>query len=141
MKKYLKTMIVDDEEVAADLLEIMLNKLGVKNIATASTGRQALDMFDESLKNGSPYSLVFLDIMMPEMNGQEILKQMRSAEKEAGIASFDRSTIIMTTALTSTDAMVEAIFEGDCSDYLVKPVSSEYLREMLANNGFISVSR
>jgi len=141
MKKYLKTMIVDDEEVAADLLEIMLNKLGVKNIATASTGRQALDMFDDCLKSGSPYSLVFLDIMMPEMNGQEILKQMRSAEKEAGIASFDRSTIIMTTALTSTDAMVEAIFEGDCSDYLVKPVSSEYLREMLANNGFISVSR
>ena len=141
MKKYLKTMIVDDEEVAADLLEIMLNKLGVKNIAIASTGRQALDMFDDCLKSGSPYSLVFLDIMMPEMNGQEILKQMRSAEKEAGIASFDRSTIIMTTALTSTDAMVEAIFEGDCSDYLVKPVSSEYLREMLANNGFISVSR
>ena len=141
MKKYLKTMIVDDEEVAADLLEIMLNKLGIKNIATASTGRQALDMFDDCLKSGSPYSLVFLDIMMPEMNGQEILKQMRSAEKEAGIASFDRSTIIMTTALTSTDAMVEAIFEGDCSDYLVKPVSSEYLREMLANNGFISVSR
>ena len=141
MKKYLKTMIVDDEEVAADLLEIMLNKLGVKNIATASTGRQALDMFDDCLKSGYPYSLVFLDIMMPEMNGQEILKQMRSAEKEAGIASFDRSTIIMTTALTSTDAMVEAIFEGDCSDYLVKPVSSEYLREMLANNGFISVSR
>jgi len=141
MKKYLKTMIVDDEEVAADLLEIMLNKLGVKNIAIASTGRQALDMFDDCLKSGSPYSLVFLDIMMPEMNGQEILKQMRSAEKEAGIASGDRSTIIMTTALTSTDAMVEAIFEGDCSDYLVKPVSSEYLREMLANNGFISVSR
>ena len=141
MIKDLKTMIVDDEEVAADLLEIMLNKLGVKNIATASTGRQALDMFDDCLKSGSPYSLVFLDIMMPEMNGQEILKQMRSAEKEAGIASFDRSTIIMTTALTSTDAMVEAIFEGDCSDYLVKPVSSEYLREMLANNGFISVSR
>jgi len=137
MKKDLKTMIVEDEEVAADLLEIMLNKLGVKNIAMASTGRQALDMFDESLKNGSPYSLVFLDIMMPEMNGQEILKQMRSAEKEAGMASCDRSTIIMTTALTSTDAMVEAIFEGDCSDYLVKPVSSEYLREMLVNNGFI----
>jgi two-component system chemotaxis response regulator CheY len=62
---------------------------------------------------------------------------MRSAESQAGLATGDRAKIIMTTALTSTNSMVEAIFDGDCNDYLVKPVTHEYLREILQRYGVI----
>ena len=41
----------------------------------------------------------------------------------------------MTTALSSSDSMIEALFDGDCNDYLVKPISSGYLKEMLVKMG------
>jgi len=138
MNKELKTMIVDDEEVSADLLEIMLNRLGIREIVKATTGRQAIEMFETGLKNGAPFALVFLDIIMPGMDGQVALKHMRAAEKEEGISAADKAVIIMTTALTTTDAMIEALFEGDCNDYLVKPIGPAYLREILANKGIIA---
>jgi two-component system, chemotaxis family, chemotaxis protein CheY len=141
MSSELKTMIIDDEEVAADLLEIMLNRQGIREIVKATSGREAIDIFEEGLRIGSPYSLVFLDIIMPEMDGQLTLKHLRAAEREWGIADAEKAVIIMTTALTTTDAMIEALFDGDCSDYLVKPIGSSYLGEMLANKGFIAAPR
>jgi two-component system chemotaxis response regulator CheY len=137
MDRGLKAMIVDDEEVAAELLEIMLNRLGISEIVSVTNGMDAVETFTSAIRCDSPYTLVFLDIMMPEMDGQEILKRMRSAEHKAGLAFGDRAKIIMTTALTSTNSMVEAIFDGDCNDYLVKPLTHEYLREMLQRNGVI----
>lgn len=138
MNKELKTMIVDDEEVTADLLEIMLNRLGIREIAKATTGRKAIEMFESGLKSGSPYALVFLDIIMPEMDGLVVLKHLRAAEKEQGISTADKSVIIMTTALTTADTMIEALFEGDCTDYLVKPIGPAYLGEMLGKNGIFA---
>jgi two-component system, chemotaxis family, chemotaxis protein CheY len=138
MKRALKTMIVDDEEIAAELLEIMLNRVCIREIKMAKTGREAINMFAAGLKDGSPYALVFLDILMPEIDGLEVLKQLRSAEEEGDIAAADRAVIIMTTALTTADTMIEALFDGDCNDYLVKPIGPVYLEEMLAKNGLIA---
>jgi two-component system chemotaxis response regulator CheY len=140
MKKELKTIIVDDDEVFAKLLEFTLNGLGIQEIVKAMTGRQAIEIFETGLKSGSPYGLVFLDIIMPGMDGQETLKHMRAAEKEAGIAAADKAAIIMTTAVSTSEAMIEALIEGDSTDYLVKPIEPGYLREMLANNGIIAKS-
>ena len=83
MNKELKTLIVEDEEVSADILEITLNRLGIREITKATTGRQAIGMFETALQNGAPFALVFLDIIMPGMDGQETLKHLRAAEKEA----------------------------------------------------------
>jgi two-component system chemotaxis response regulator CheY len=138
MNKELKCMIVEDEEVAADLLEIMLNKQGIQEIVKATTGHQALEIFENGLENGAPFALVFLDIIMPGMDGQETLKHLRATEDEKGIAAADKAVIIMTTALTTADAMIEALFEGNCTDYLVKPIGPAYLMEMLGSYGILA---
>ncbi len=137
MLKEVKTLIVDDEEVAADVLEIMLNRLGIGDTALAASGELGIELFAAALESGSPYRLVFLDILMPGMDGQETLKRLRKAEKEAGMSEAGRAVIIMTTALSTTEAMLEALLEGDCNDYLVKPVSPDYLKQMLGKNGIM----
>jgi two-component system chemotaxis response regulator CheY len=63
---------------------------------------------------------------------------MRTGGKEGGIAADDQAVIIMTTSLTTADAMIEALFDDDCNDYLVKPIGPAYLGKMLANKGFIA---
>ncbi|BCS52345.1 hypothetical protein GSbR_15960 [Geobacter sp. SVR] len=74
---------------------------------------------------------------MPEMDGQEALKRIRALEREAGIAGNGKATIIMASSLHSTEDMVQALIEGDCSDYLVKPFGDDELRGMLIRYGFV----
>lgn len=140
MQNELKTMIVDDDEVSANLLEFTLNSLGIREIVMITSGRKAIEAFEAGIKSGSPYALVFLDIIMPGMDGQGTLKYMRAAEKEEGIATADKAVIIMSTSVSSTDAMVEALLEGDSSDYLVKPIDPGYIKEILIKHGIIAKS-
>lgn len=138
MKRGNKTLVVDDDAMIAETMEIMLNIQGITDITTAGTGIQALNCFQEALRAGTPFPLVFLDIVMPEMDGQEALKRIRALELEAGITGDDRSIIIMTTSLSSPEDMIEALIEGDCTDFMVKPVEEGNLHGMLAKYGFVA---
>jgi two-component system, chemotaxis family, chemotaxis protein CheY len=137
MQQVHKVLIVDDSALQADMLNSLLIDLGFKNVATAINGVQALEYFEEALLNGSAYSLVFLDIVMPEMNGQEALKRMRALEKVAGTGKNNKTTIIMTTSLNSPEDMITALIENDCTDYIVKPVDENLLKSMLVKYGLI----
>ena len=79
------------------LLQAILAPHGACHVAVG--GREALEAFKMALKDKQPYNLICLDIMMPEMDGQEVLKEIRRTEDELGISGCDRAKIIMTTAL------------------------------------------
>lgn len=134
MKRERKTLVVDDDVFIGSKMELMLNLLGISDVTRAVNGLQATELFERALREATPYTLVFLDIIMPEMDGQAALKRMRAMEKEAGVSGADRSIIIMTTSLGSPNDMMEALFEGDCTDYLVKPVDEAALQGMLARH-------
>jgi two-component system chemotaxis response regulator CheY len=130
----MKCLIVEDNEFLRTQTEFFLD--GLAEIATAGNGREAVDLFTNALAERNPFDLVLLDVMMPEMDGQQALKLMRQAEKQSGGAA-KKAVIIMTTALSSVDAMQEALLEGDCTDYLVKPVRRDDLVALLNRNGLI----
>lgn len=136
MKRESKALIVDDSAAVLGMMQEMLEACGIVEVTEAVDGVQALSQFEEALRAGKGYPLVFLDIVMPVLNGQETLKRMRRMEKEAGIAANDRAIIIMVTALHSTDDMIRAIIDGDCNDYLVKPFEQEHLQDMLVTYNF-----
>lgn len=134
MNRTIKTLVVDDSDLQADILESALNDLGITDIAKAVNGADAVQQFESALTGEAPYSLVFLDIVMPEMDGQEALKRLRTLERDSGISGKARTTIIMTTSLDSPADMIEALIEGDCNDYIVKPVERDNLRTILIKN-------
>lgn len=136
MNRETKTLIVDDSPTALQMMGHMLNKCGLADITEAKDGMLALKRFERELLVGTRYSLVFLDIVMPVLDGQETLKLMRAMEADAGVKAEDRAVIIMATSLSSTGDMMEALIDGDCSDYLVKPFGAEDLRGMLIKHDF-----
>ena len=138
MKREIKALIVDDSKSVLAMMERMLKKLGIPDVKKAGNGLHAAKFFEEALEEGEPYSLVFLDIVMPVMNGQEALKLIRTMEKNAGITRDNQATIIMISSLHSPSDMIDALLYGDCSDFLVKPFEFEDLRGMLTKYNVVT---
>ena len=138
MRQGLRALVVDDVESNALLLEIMLNNLGISDVSSAYDGPRAITMFDEALQAEAPYSLVLLDFIMPRMEGEAVVTHLRSKEMERGIAKADKAAIIMVTSLDSSADIMYTMSHCDCNDYIVKPVTPEMLRSVLAAQGILA---
>jgi two-component system response regulator RegX3 len=106
-----KILIVEDEDSVLDPLELLLTKEGF-SIETARNGREGLDKFSKV----SP-DLVLLDIMLPEVSGTEVCRQIR--------AKSNVPIIMLTAKDTEVDKVVGLELGAD--DYIVKPYSKAEL--------------
>ena len=88
-------------------------------------------------RSGHPYDLVLLDIMMPGIDGQEALRQIRGWEEEQGISLGRGTKIIMTTCLDDPRNVLGA-FQRGCESYLVKPIDREKLMGEIRKLGLIA---
>ena len=134
----MKTLIVDDEGANRELLKYILQPYG--ECIKAEDGVEGVALFKTHLDSGKPFDLVLLDIMMPNMDGQEALLKIRRMEKEVyGISlnSKDYSFIIMQTALDDPKHLVNAYFKGKCNGYITKPITREVLLEKLKKHNLI----
>jgi two-component system, chemotaxis family, chemotaxis protein CheY len=124
----MKTLIVEDDFTSRILLQGILQTYGTCHVCV--NGREAVDAFKTSLADKDPYNLICLDIMMPEMDGQTALKNIRAIEEAAGISPSEGCKIIMTTALDDKKNIMNA-FREQCDIYLVKPIDKAKLVESL----------
>jgi len=126
----MRSLVVDDDSFGRELLTHFLTEYA-ESIDTAQDGAEAVRLFNQALQDGQPYRFICLDILMPVMNGQEALKQMRELERDVGVGKQQEAIIIMTTALSSVEEIQKAIWQGDCNNYLVKPISQADLVALL----------
>lgn len=131
----MKTLIVEDDFTSRLFLQEMLKKFGPVDIAV--NGKESVDAVHASLASGAHYDLILLDIMMPEMNGQEALRHLRKAEETAGLIVGRGAKVIMTTALSDKDNIMEA-FRREADGYMVKPVDKNKLLEKLRELGLLA---
>ncbi|MFI5378339.1 MAG: response regulator [Tepidisphaerales bacterium] len=124
----MKTLIVEDDFTSRLLLQELLKSYGPSHVAV--NGREAVEAVRLALEAGEPYELICLDIMMPELDGQEALRQIREQEEAMGILSSDGAKIVMTTALGDVKN-VSAAYHSLCDAYLTKPIQKAKLLEEL----------
>jgi len=131
----MKTLIVEDDFTSRLLLQEILKHHGPAHVAV--DGKEAVEAVSAALESGEPYDLVCIDIMMPEMDGQQALKQIRALEEAKGILSTDGAKIIMTTALGDMKNVMTA-FSGLADSYLVKPIDKAKLLDQVREFKLIS---
>ena len=131
----MKTLIVEDDFTSRLLLQEILKSYGP--CQTAVNGRKAVEVVQEALEEGEPFDLVCLDIMMPEMDGQQALEMIRNLEESSGIPSNEGAKIVMTTALADMKNVMAA-HRNLCDAYLAKPVDKARLLEELRKLGLVS---
>lgn len=125
----MKALIAEDDFASRKVLQKFLAEFGDCDVAV--NGKEAVQAYAMAMAENEPYDLVCLDIMMPEMDGQEVLKRIRESERAHGITQQQEVKIIMTTALDSPHEVVEAYYRGGCTAYLVKPIQRRKLLETL----------
>jgi len=130
----MKSLVVDDDFFCRRILQTILSGYGETHVAV--DGKEALFAFEQAHAEEAPYDVICLDIMMPEMDGQEVLKTIRELEVKKNIFGSDSVKIIMTTALDDKENIKQA-FREQCESYLIKPISKSKLLKILTDFGLI----
>jgi two-component system chemotaxis response regulator CheY len=126
-----KTLVVDDELTSRELLANILKAYGP--VDTAADGLEGLKAYNLALGR-EPYDLIMLDIMLPRMDGQQVLKSIRRIEQERGLVGPDQVKIVMISALGDFSNVSQA-FASACTSYMTKPILADKVRAELARLG------
>ena len=102
----LQVLVVDDELTICDTLKLFLKHLGINHVRAVHNGEEALKEIEST-----PFDYVFMDLMMPKINGMEVLKK---------INEYDQPTsVIIMTGYPSMEVVIDAMHHG-ASDFLVQ---------------------
>jgi two-component system, chemotaxis family, chemotaxis protein CheY len=130
----MKTLIVEDDFTSRLLLQELLKPYGSSHVAV--NGKEAVEAVRLALRQGEPYDLICMDIMMPEMDGQEALKEIRACEDQSGLPLEQQAKIVMTTALGDVKNVMAA-YSSLCDGYLTKPIHKDELLKTLIACGLL----
>lgn len=132
----MKILVAEDDFASRNFLQFLLRKYGDVDIAV--NGMEALDVFGEALREGEPYEIIFMDIMMPEKDGLEAASDIREMERAHKVAPANEVKIIMATALSDVKTVFKAYNKSEATDYIVKPFTVEVVTAKLVEMGIIN---
>jgi two-component system chemotaxis response regulator CheY len=131
----MRILLVEDDFGSRRLMQKLLADYG--DCDAVVDGEEALEAFRLAWEDNNPYDAIFLDIMIPKIDGQMTLKKIREMEKQIGINQMDESKVIMTTMMDDPKNVIEAYSKGGASSYLVKPVDKDKINQELVKVGLI----
>ncbi len=130
----MKILLAEDDFATRKFMDKQLSQYGECDVMV--DGEEAVDAFMMALEDDEPYDLVCLDVMMPVMDGYQVLKAIRGIEAQRGIPKKNSVKVIMTTALND-ERNVKLAFELGCEAYVGKPIDVEKFEKVLNKLGLI----
>ncbi len=130
----MKILLAEDDFASRKFMDKQLSRYGECDVMV--DGEEAVDAFMMALEDGEPYDLACLDVMMPVMDGYQVLKAIRDIEAQKGIPKSKRVKVIMTTALND-ERNVKMAFELGCEAYAGKQIDVEKFEKVLTKLGLI----
>ena len=124
-------LIVDDQKLNTDMLRSLLEAIGyTHNVDTADDGDTALAMIDERYKKGEPkYDVVFMDVQMKRLNGDEATQELRHTEFKEGRSP----THVIGLSAYANDTTREKCLAMGMNAYCFKPMQISTLRDVLSS--------
>jgi CheY-like chemotaxis protein len=129
----LRVLLCDDNAVNQKVAQRLLQQMGYQ-AALAGNGLEALAAIDRQ-----SYDLVFMDVMMPEMNGLEATRVIRERQKEPGrFPNYKSPVIIVAMTANAMQGDKEKCLSAGMDDYLSKPVRLEDVRKIIERWGAVA---
>jgi two-component system chemotaxis response regulator CheY len=114
----MKILVVDDESVSRRKMQQIMKSFG--DCVAVASGAEAVAAFKEAWDRWAPFDVITLDVCMPDMDGTEVLFEIRRMEAAHDVFAQNRVKIIMVTAQSDKSTVVTSIQAG-CDDYVIKP--------------------
>lgn len=125
----MKALIAEDHLLSSQLLKGLLGPFFDCDVA--ANGQEAIDSFLVGHEAKSPYHVIFLDIMMPGVDGLMALQYIRAMEQAMKIPHDLGVKVIMTTALDDVVTVMKSFGECRADSYIIKPLSKQKLLQEL----------
>ncbi len=123
----LRILLCDDNAINQKVAMRILQQLGYEPDLT-SNGREALEAIDRK-----PYDLIFMDVMMPEMDGLEATRAIREFQKAGGKTNFNSRIVIVAMTAQAMQGDREKCIAAGMDDYLAKPIRPKDVRAIIEN--------
>ena len=130
----MRTLIVEDIKFLGIVLQRILEPISESD--WAPDGEKAIELYTKAFYRNEPYDLICLDIMLPKMDGEEVLKTIREFEDALNLPSEKRVKIIMITSLSDKRHVCSAMDCG-CDSYITKPFERGTIIEQVEKVGLI----
>ncbi|WP_147821144.1 response regulator [Salidesulfovibrio onnuriiensis] len=128
----MRFLIVDDDESIHLYLQSILAPFA--QCDNAMSGAEGVDFFVRAHSERRPYDVVFMDILMPEMDGHKAAELLRKEEIKLGIREVDQFHLVMITSLVDNRNVSKAFFNSFASCYIVKPFDKDKVLDELRTN-------
>ncbi len=128
----MRLLIVEDDATSREFLHAWCNAYG--SVDTAVDGVEGAMAHQAALMSGKPYDLIFLDIMMPVLDGYGCLERLRSTEDRFKAAREQCAKVVMTTAMDEPKNVFNA-FRLQADAYLIKPLDRAKFERVIADLG------
>ena len=131
----MKILLAEDDFASRKFMSKLLGAYGECDVTV--NGLEAVDAYLMSVEDEDEdnYELVVLDVMMPMLDGYQVLSTIRKFETERNFKPEERTKVIMTTALNE-EMNVKKAMEIGCDAYVGKPVNVERFTMLLGKMGF-----
>lgn len=110
----IKVLVADDNKLNVRILSSMLERMGVQKLDTAYSGNEAISLVEKSIKNGVHYTIIFMDLVMPDLNGLEATQVIR------GTLGYPYPIVALTGY--SDQQTKDACEKANIQEVLVKPI-------------------
>ena len=133
----MKILIVEDNPVNYRMLQSLLSQYGETEVAV--NGKTGLAAFERAYQKANPIELIFLDLVMPEMDGHEMLRLIREFEKSKGVTEEDRQVKVVISTNQETTQDVILSYEQGAHHYFLKPYSPSELEDLMSLMGYVKI--
>jgi CheY-like chemotaxis protein len=130
----LRIVVADDNAINQKVAARILQQLGYQP-ALAANGREVLDLIERQ-----PVDLVFMDVMMPELDGLEATQLLRKRQAEGGNGNFQSRIVVVAMTAHAMQGDREKCLASGMDDYLPKPVRPKEVRDMIERWGALTVA-
>lgn len=129
----LKILAVEDDIISRLKLQRILERYGETHLAV--NGEELITAFTSAHEEGDPYHLITVDIRLPDITGQEAVKQIRDWEWTHDVPNAGKEAKILMITAMDDGKNIMASFKSGCEAYVVKPINFPKIAEVLAKMG------
>ena len=130
----MKALIAEDDFINRRVMQLFLAGYGKCDVA--DNGRSALAMYQDAIDNNKPYQLVCMDSSLPEMDGLQLLREIRAFERTRGLVGREGARIMFISVNADKETILAA-FRGLSDGFMIKPFRKRELIQFLHDQGLV----